>query len=724
MSFEGAAGRGSVLGTALGDSRAVVTRGRALSVEPARHGGSAITEYLLYAILGLGSGAVISFIALGIVLGYRGAGVINFAQGALGMYIAYVFYGLRTSGRYLLPVPGLPGFLDVGPEEGMSFWPSFLIAFVTAIVLGLMVHFLVFRPLRYAPALAKVAASIGLMLALQSIVAYRFGTETLTVPPMLPRGTAFSLSGVLFPVDRLIIGAVAVAAAAALWAVFQFTRFGVATRAAAENERGAMLLGFSPDVLAGTSWVLATLLAGVGGILVAPLTNLTPTGFTLLVIPALAAGLIARFTSFGVTVAAALVIGVLQNELTNLPNHFSWLPSVGLPEALPFLLIIIVMFVVGKSLPERGAASQGRLQPVPPSHRRIVVPVIAVVIAVLAIYSFSASYRLAFINSMIGAVVCLSLVVITGYIAQISLFQMALAGVAGYMLAGLTNAIGIPFPFAPILAALGAMVVGLFAALPALRVRGVNLAVVTLAGGYAIERFVFNNPDYTGGFDGASVPAAELFGINLAFSSGRTIGQPAFGLFVLIVLTAIALCVSNLRRSATGRRLLAVRTNERAAASMGVNVARTKFVAFGISAFIAGCAGCLIAYQQTNISASSFSALVSVTFLAIAFLGGITTVVGGLVGGILFTGGLMTILFDDLIFSRASNGVALQDLIGGIGLILTAILNPQGIAGAVGITIRDVQAKLGRGRRPPPDVPDLTPERPEPAPSPVGTSLT
>src|SRR4029453_7988493 len=113
----------------------------------------------------------------------------------------------------------------------------------------------------------------------------------------------------------------------------------------------------------------------------------------------------------------------------------------------------------------------------------------------------------------------------------------------------------------------------------------------------------------------------------------------------------------------------------------------------------------------THLSASSFSAFVSVSFLAIAFLGGITTVIGALIGGLLFTGGLMTVVFDDLIFSRSDNGAALQDLIGGLGLIITAILNPEGIAGALRITVDQVKGKLRRGGRkvPATQAPRLTP---------------
>lgn len=652
-------------------------------------GESAIVDFLLWGILGLGSGAVVAYIALGIVLGYRGSGVINFAQGGLGMYAAYVFYGLRTSGRYLLPVPGLPGFFQLGPKDGFGIVVSLAITLVTAVVLGLIVHFLVFRPLRHAPTLAKVASSIGLMLTLQAIVAYRYGTETIGVPSVLPRGTAFELSGVRFPVDRIIIAIAAIVAAVVLLVLFKFTRFGLATRAAAENERGAILLGVSPDFQAAANWVLATVLAAIGAVMVAPLTDLTPTGYTLLVIPALAAGLIGRFTSFGTTVAAALVIAIVQNIVANLGYKYPWFPSTGLPEALPFLVIIVVMFVAGKSLPERGHAVEGRLQSVPPVRRRVVVPVAVIGLFAVAVFTVSGPYRLALINSFIGAVMCLSMVVITGYMAQISLLQLTLSGVTAFLLAGLGTEVGIPFPLSPILAIAGGTALGMVAALPALRVRGVNLAVVTLAGGWAIEQFVFNNPKYTGGFDGTVVQVPSIFGHKLSYSAGRTIGQPSFAIVTLLVMALVALVVANLRRSSTGRRMLAVRTNERAAASMGINVAATKFVAFGVSSVIAGVAGVMLAYQQgilVSQSSQSFSVFVTVAVLATAFLGGITSVTGGLIAGALVAGGLMPQVLDDLIFSRSHNGLALQNLIGGIGLILTAILNPEGISGAMRIT--------------------------------------
>ncbi len=639
-----------------------------------------MSEYALFALLGLGSGAVLGMLALGILLGYRGSGVVNFAQGAVAMYVAYVWYDLRTSGQYLLPVPGLPGGVQVCSPTGCGTAVALVISLATAAVLGLILHWAILRPLRDAPMLASVVATIGLMLLLQAVIGYRFGTSTLSVPSLLPQSGFITVLGAKVANVHFILAGLCIILALGLTLFFRFARFGLATRAAAENEKGASLLGYSPDFQAGVNWVLASLLAGIGGILIAPLTQLTPTAFSLLIIPALAAALLGRFSSFFVTAIAALVIGMLQSVLTNLPNSVSWFPRVGSQDALPFIAIIVAIFFLGKSLPTRGMALEARLPSVPaPSRASIATGTGLFVIVGVLFFVMSSALRVAAINTLVAALLCLSLVVLTGYVGQISLFQLALAGVAAYSLCEFTTKLGIPFPIAPLLSALVATCVGLIAATPALRVRGVNLAVITLAAGYAIETFFFNNPTYTGGAAGAITKPARIFGLHLDFSQGSTIGTPAFGIFCLVVLGLAALGVANLRRRSTGRRMLALRANERAAAAAGINVAATKFMAFGIAAFIAGLAGCLIAYQQTTVS-GPFDALSSISFLAIAYLGGITSLSGAFVAGTLASGGLWFYVYQTYVFG--SNAVEVFNLIAGLGLILTAIFNPEGISGA------------------------------------------
>ena len=641
-------------------------------------------QFLQFALLGVGAGAVYGALGLGLVLTFRSSGVINFAHGAMAMYIAYVYDELRRRGDYVFPVPGLPARVHL--YDHVTFATAVVLSLLTAVLLGLLVYLLVFRPLRHAPALARVVASVGLLVTLQAIVVLRFGTDNRNIPAVLP-ARPVQLLGVTIASDRLLLFAMVVAVAALLVVVFRYTRFGLATRAAAENEKGASLLGLSPDALAAVNWVLATLIAGATGILVGPITALDPVNYTLLVVPALGAALVGRFTSFGWTVAAALVIGVLQSEITTYQTDWSWLPRTGSREAVPFLVIVLALALLGRRLPTRGAVVERR-QPTALRPRR--VPANAAVwtaIALGALLLLHSGYRSALVISLNAAVICLSIVVLTGFVGQISLAQMAFAGAAGFTLSTFSTDLSLPFPVAPLLAALVAALLGLLVGLPALRVRGVNLAVVTLGLGVAVVELWFKNPDYTGGFAGSPIPPPSLFGLRLGAGSDLS-----FGVFSLVVLVLLALGVVNLRRSPTGRRMLAVRANERAAAAAGIDPATTKLLAFAVSAFIAGLGGALLGYRQTQLSFESFGVFVSLSLLAVTYLGGIANVSGAMVGGVLATGGIGFYTLNELFgFGRY------EGLIGGVGLILTAILNPEGISGAVLYT-RD--ALLGRRARP------------------------
>jgi branched-chain amino acid transport system permease protein len=273
-------------------------------------------------------------------------------------------------------------------------------------------------------------------------------------------------------------------------------------------------------------------------------------------------------------------------------------------------------------------------------------------------------------------------------VGQISLAQAAFAGSAGFVLSKIGT--GLPFPLSLLAAALAATALGLLVAVPALRVRGVQLAVVTLAAGVAIEQLVFQNPKLTAA-GGNLIPDARIFGVDLAVRRGAELARWQFGALVLVVLTLAALAVANLGRSGTGRALLAVRSNERAAASIGVDVAAAKLLAFGVSAFLAGLGGALIGYSRGQLSADSFGVSVSLTLLAFAYLGGITSVGGALVAGTLAPLGIGYVVLD-----RSTDIGEHYLLVSGILLVATAVLNPGGIAGSVrsGVTGR---------RRPPPE---------------------
>jgi ABC-type branched-subunit amino acid transport system permease subunit len=638
--------------------------------------------YVLFAVLGLGSGAAIALMGLGIVVGFRGSGVVNFSQGGIAAYAAYVYYDARVNGQYLLPIPGLPGQIQI-TRDGLATVPALLIAVATAGLLGLLLDLLVLRHLRSAPTLAKVVATVGVLLILETVVVIRFGTNVEDVRSMLPQGSVLKIAGTSIPNDRLFLVGLVAVVAVLLWAGSRFTRLGIATRAAAENERAAVVLGYSPGFLSAVSWTVAGCLAGLAGVLISPITSLTPEPFAVLIIPALAAALVGRFSSLSIVAVAGLVLGMAQSLLLNLPERLTWLPQGGLPDALPLIVIIAIMFLGGRTVPDRQVVLDSTLPPVPQGGHPFRIAFIWLIPAAIALVIMTSGYRLALINTLIAAIACLSLVVVTGFVGQTSLFQLTLAGVSAYMLAGLQTALGVPFPIAPILAALGAAVVGVIAAIPALRVRGVNLAVVTLAAGWAVEQVFFNNINYTGGLAGASVTGPHLFGLHLDFTLGDDVARPEFGLLVLAVLAIVGIAVVNLRRTDTGRRMLAVRANERAAAAMGIDVRRTKLLAFAIAAFIAGLAGALTAYQQALIAPSSFDVLLSLSLLAIAYLGGITSVTGAVIGGLLVNGGMIFYALQQDVFGGSVTGQNIQQLVAGLGLVLTAIFNPVGIAGGL-----------------------------------------
>jgi len=636
-------------------------------------------QLLLFAILGLGSGALIAGIALGVVLTYRGSGIINLATGAIAMLAGYSYWSLKT-GVYGVDIPTAP---------------ALAITFGFLLVLGVAIEFVVFRPLRTASPLAKLAASLGLLLVAQASVSLAFGIETKPQPPVLPRGTVTVLGSVV-PVDRLILPVIVLAAALVLTLVYKLTRFGLATRAASENEVGAMLLGLSPNELALVNTLLGTLVAGALGVLAASITQLNPTLLPLQVVPALVAALFARLTSFWIACVAGLSIGILESILYYLQTE-SWFPTdngVAMPGIQPlfvFVLMVVAMFLRGTRLPTRGELVEQRL-PLAPRAQRLWQPaLVAAVVAVVALIALPYDFRQALITSLLATIMCLSLVVITGLVGQISVVQLALAGVSGFTLSHLAVDHGVGFPVAMLISSLGATACGLVVAVSALRVRGVSLAVVTLAAAVAIEQFVFLSTTWGGGTSSSPVPSPGIFGLDLG-PQGPFLGldgkipSPVFGFFVAGMAIALGLLVANVRRSSLGQRMLAVRSNERAAAAAGVNVRNVKLAAFGISSFIAGIGGALYGYNFSSVTVTRFSALTALSLIAFAYVGGITMVSGALVAGLISVDGIFSYALEKWL--GVSGNWAL--LFGGVALIVTLIQNPDGVAGA---TYRKRRAK-------------------------------
>ncbi len=625
-------------------------------------------DLFLFAVLGLGAGAVYAILGLGLVLVHRGSGVVNFANGAIAMFATYQYVDFI--------------------ERGVDKWVAFALTLVLAGIGGVVLYVVVIRALRSAPALARLVATLGMLLAIQAGAVLVYGSDTKSVDSLLPTESVEVFS-VNFGRDRLWLLAVTIVLTVMLWLLYRFTRFGLATEAAAESEKGAVLLGYSPDAIGAVNWSIACVLAAVAGILIAPITSLNSTTFTLLIIPALAAALIGRFSSFGITATAGVLIGVSQSEITRYQSDLpGWFPQQGLKESLPFLVIILAMVVTGKLIPPRGSLSTGR-PPLATQARLRVLPSILLIALVVAAYEvLDGSFQSALTTSLIAAVIALSLVVVTGYVGQISLAQMTFAGIGGFAVSKLASENGVSFIPSIVLAALIAVPVGLVIGLPALRVRGVNLAIVTLGAAVAVDSFVFQNSDWSGGLDGLRVPEPELFG----WSIDSVTHPQRFGIFALVVLLACVVLVSNLRHSRTGGRMLAVRDNERAAAAAGINVAATKLQAFALSAFVAGLGGAVLGYQTSKIAFERFAPIQSIFVVAIAYIGGIASIGGAVVAGLLVSGGIAFALLGEL-----GSVDEWEVFLSGVLLVVIVITQPDGIAVGVSRAVDSLRRRLGIG---------------------------
>jgi ABC-type branched-subunit amino acid transport system permease subunit len=634
---------------------------------------------LLFTVIGLVPGALIAAVALGLVLTYRGANIVNIATGSLAMMGAYAYYGLSDDG-YLYAT-----WLRLGPGPWPP-WAALLAALAVSAGLGVALEFVVVRPLRQAAPLTKLLATLGVYLTFGSFIFLAFGSDGQAPVSVLGPSITVPVFGIPIRIEGLILALLVVIVAVVLAAVYRFSRFGLATRAAAENDVSATLAGLDVNSLSLVNVTIGATLAGLFGVLVSPITGLDPGTIPNVIVPALGAALLAAFTSFSIAVVAGLAMGVASSLLI-LAQAQPWFPApggtalTGVDDLLFFVVIVIALFARGSSLPLRESLLEKRLPPVPVPVRLMRPAIVVAVVSVAYFLLLPYDFRQAGINTFIGVVLALSFVVIIGYVGQSSVLQVALAGVAGFTVSKLAVLAGIGYPLGPLLGVLVAVVVGTFVAFSALRVRGVNLFIVTLAAAVALEQFVFRNPTWGGGATGAKVPAPDVFGVGIgpdaSFFGIGGIPSPLFGILIAAVTIAACLFVSSLRRVNLGHRFLAVRSNERAAASAGIDVRNTKLTAFAISSAIAGTAGVMYAYNFGSVTAGRFGVPIAMSAIAFAYIAGITTVRGAVLSGTMMVGAVGGFL----VLERIELPYELLQLVGGIALVLTIVFKPEGIAG-------------------------------------------
>jgi len=605
-----------------------------------------MSTVLLFLILGAGTGAAYALTSLGIVLVYRGSGLLNFAGGAMGMVGTFAYWQLHDHNHVPLV-------------------PAIIIGVAVSGLLG-FVAFLLTKPLANASQLIRVVLTLSLLVVLQGLVGLHWRSDSnYSANAFLPtKSVKFDGFGV--GIDRFIIIGTVCLLTLVVWAVYKYTRFGLATTAVSENSDALATLGWSPNMVAGVNWVIGAMLSGFSGILLAPTLGVSIGLATSLLLPALAAAVIGNLSSFPLTLAGGLIIGMLQSEL----QRYLKIGGIGsgLGNVVPFLVIIAVVVVRGRGLPLRSHLYE-RLPRVTTGEvqwRRLAFYLVAGIVVLLLIPT---DWVQALTAMMTAAIVLLSIVAVTGFGGQISLTQWAMAGL-GALFAGQLISHGMPTLVGMLIGALAVVPVGAVIGLAALRARGMSLAIATLAFNVSIVTLVLSNEKLTGGFAGLQVGGVSLFG----FSLDATFNPRRYAIFTVIVFTLLCLGMLNLRKGRAGRRLLAVRANERAATALGISVRGAKLAAFCLGSFLAGLGGILTMMMFPVALFSQYDSFTSIQLVSNSVLGGVGYVLGPIMGAMGQAGGPIGKIFQSI----SSNNVNLVTTIFGALTLLIITQAPDG----------------------------------------------
>jgi len=689
-------------------------------------------KFLNLLISGIVTGGIYSIMASGLVMTYEMSGVFNFAHAAVAFTCAYFYYQLNT-GQHVPVVPAL-----------------IVTVFGFAPLLGLALNRLVFERLASAPVFARLVGTVGVLIALPNFVQWvidallvngihlnipdlaRFGSNAGFNPPGIgptpPRVFGFGwagLPGVHLTSDQLAVFIVAALAALLLYVVIRRTRIGLEMRAQVDRPQLASLRGVNSGRTSQVAWIFSMTLAGLGGVLIAPLFQLSSDTFVLVVFASLAAVAVAGVRSIPVSFAAGLGLGVLQDLVAGyqtqiLPGFLSNLS--GLEGSVPYVVLIVALFASGRRR-VRAAGSVSDEKPAPdpraglPLWRRRLPWVI--VTALLALYAVGAlpwPTNPSFVRSSILGpglalgIVFLSFVIVTGIGGMVSLAQASFVTIGGFTAGWALQTVGsgphlppwaswdVSIPFilggghlnfllAALLGAVAAGLVGVIIAFGVRRMGVLELALATFAFSWVLYFLVFQNNAISNGSNGYTFPAPvlSLFGLyTVNFTDSRWLVC-----LMLVLFGLIALLIRNLQNSASGRAMFALRSSSVAAQTSGISPARVQVMLFGLSAAVAGFGGVMYGVTSLTMTSDSVPPLLGLTWLAVAVTFGVRRSGGALLAGLAYTSG--SVIWTDIahvswmpnvIGSLITSSYFLPMLFG-LGAVNLA-KNPDGVLAMVG----------------------------------------
>ncbi len=626
-----------------------------------------MSVFLSFTVLGIVTGAVYGILATGLVVTYNTTGVFNFAQGAVGMIAAFSYWQLWQDWHW-------PFLLAIA-----------LIVLVEAPLLAVAVEFVLFRRIHGASVERSLMVSLGLLVILLGVATIFWGNPQIirSVPAYFMSGDGsvasvrlFGSNGVTLQVQQIMIVVVAAVVAVALGVFLRRVRLGVAMRAVVDDPELVAMSGAKPYRMSQMGWALGFMLAALAGVLIAPLvgqTGLTATQLTLLALNGFAAAVVGRLRSLPMTFVGALMLGlVTQYCVGYLPGHI----NPGLASVLTEVVPVVFLFVALLVIPAARLAPAGRLamRPVPKvvTTRQSVAGGVLLVAGMVVLAMISGQTALVTLSQGLAfGIVGLSLVLLVGYAGQVSLCQLTFMGIGAFTMG---KAFGGGSWWGLVLAVVVSGVVGALVALPAIRLRGLYLALATFAFGEVMYSAFFNNSSVIS--DGTFIAVGRL---PLPFM--HSVGEKTELLEVAVAAALCAMLVGLIRRRAFGRRLVAMSDSPAALATVGLSSVRVKVVVFSLSAAMAGLGGVFYAGQQGGIGANDVQFITSLTLLLFVCIWGIRTITGALLGGL--TQAALPVLQTHLPSSLAD----VTGLAAGIGIILLA-RHPEGILGMEWLTRR------------------------------------
>ena len=621
--------------------------------------------FLAYTVVGIVTGCIYAVAASGLVVTYTTSGIFNFAHGAEGMLMAFVFWYLRVHQHWPTPLALI------------------VVLFVLAPLMGAVIERTLMRKLHGSSTGVALVVTLALLVFLLTLAQNIWPPrEIRTLDPFF-NGHAVKIFSVVVTYHQLIVLAVAVAIAVFLRLLLFHTRVGVTMRAVVDNRELSALNGAYPERVAQLSWALGAMLAATAGILIAPTIYLDHVSLTFLVVNGYAAAMLGRLRSLPLTFAGAIGLGLLNNYAIGYGGSIKLLGD--MRQILPTVFLFGVLVFLPQAKLTAGRLVGARTPRVPSLRESAIAAVVFVGAVGILSGHLSDYWTTNLAEALVTGIVLLSLVLLTGYGGQVSLMQFAFVGVGAITMGQLASG---GSPVGLLLAAVLAAAFGAIVALPALRLQDLYLALTTLAFAEFAE-WAFNQNWLLSRGGSQAVPRLRLPGVSFQSEQAQLV-------LCAVVFVLVGVLVLTIRRGPYGRRLTAMKDSPIACATLGMNVVTTKMVTFALSAGIAGVAGALFGGLHTTVSAGDFPMLRSLFLFLVATFGGVTTVVGALFGGVFLA-----------VIPEIGKQLHLSNL-QGYAIALGAISladNPHGLGGNIAMAGDAIRGLRGRMRGGPVEAP-------------------